>query len=136
MELCFFKLPPAADLTAPPPVAILPVRARKGFLKEVMPTKPMTVTLKDKTQLVVPPRIQRLAGIKSGDRVEFKVSARTITIQPVEVRYKPTKAEWAAIRKGEAEIARGEYVTLTDLLHELDHPRRKGGTKTTPKASR
>ena len=30
--------------------------------------------------------------------------------------YKPTKAELAAIRKGEAEIARGEYVTLAALL--------------------
>jgi hypothetical protein len=28
--------------------------------------------------------------------------------------YQPTKAEVAAIRKGEAEIARGEFVTLAD----------------------
>jgi len=91
----------------------------------------MTVILKEKAALVVPSSVQRQAGIKSGDRVEFKVSARTITITPVERTYKPTKAEWAAIRKGEAEIARGEYVTLTDLLHELDRPRRKGGAKTT-----
>jgi hypothetical protein len=30
--------------------------------------------------------------------------------------YKPTKAELAAIHKGEAEIARGEYVTLAAML--------------------
>jgi hypothetical protein len=28
--------------------------------------------------------------------------------------YKPTKAELAVIRKGEAEIVRGEYATSTD----------------------
>lgn len=87
-------------------------------------------------QLVVPSHVQRRAGIKTGDRVEFKVSAGTITIQPVERTYKPTKAELTAIRKGEAEIARGEFVTLTELLHELDRPRRKGSTKSTPKAPR
>jgi predicted transcriptional regulator len=41
--------------------------------------------------------------------------------------YKPTKAELAAIRKGEAEIARGQYVTLTDPLRDLDRHRRKSG---------
>jgi hypothetical protein len=101
-----------------------------------MPSKPIAVILKDDTQLLVPPQIQRRAGIKAGDRVEFSVSAGTITIQPVERTYKPTKAEWAAIRKGEAEIACGEYVDLGDLLHELDRPRRKGGTKATPKPTR
>jgi predicted transcriptional regulator len=50
--------------------------------------------------------------------------------------YKPTRRELAAIRKGEAQIARGEYVTLTDFLHELDRPRRKGGTKAARKVSR
>lgn len=63
----------------------------------------MTVTLKDKTGLVVPPSVQRRAGIRSGDRLEFKVSSRTITIVPVEAStYEPTKAELAAIRKGQA----------------------------------
>jgi bifunctional DNA-binding transcriptional regulator/antitoxin component of YhaV-PrlF toxin-antitoxin module len=96
-----------------------------------MPSNQITVTLKDKTQLVVPPRIQRLAGIKIGDRVEFKVSARTITIQPVERTYKPTRAEWAAIRKGEAAIARGDSVSLTEFLN-VD----SNGRKTRPKGSR
>src|SRR5580692_1607866 len=27
--------------------------------------------------------------------------------------------DWAAVREGEAEIARGEFVTLADLKHEL-----------------
>jgi predicted transcriptional regulator len=49
--------------------------------------------------------------------------------------YRPTKAELAAIRKGEAEIVRGEYVTVSDLLHALECQRRKSGTKVTRKAS-
>jgi hypothetical protein len=34
--------------------------------------------------------------------------------------YKPTKSEWAAIRKGEAAIARGDSVSLTEFLNGLD----------------
>jgi predicted transcriptional regulator len=42
--------------------------------------------------------------------------------------YKPTKAELAAIRKGEAAIARGEFVTLAEFIHEMDH--RRAGAQT------
>src|SRR2546427_12280530 len=42
----------------------------------------MTITVKDKTDLVVPEAVRRRAGIKPGDRVEFKVSAGVITIVP------------------------------------------------------
>lgn len=41
----------------------------------------MTTTL-NKTQLVVPPSIRKRAGIKPGDRVEFKVSGGIINIIP------------------------------------------------------
>jgi predicted transcriptional regulator len=44
--------------------------------------------------------------------------------------YKPTTAELAAIRRGEAAIARGEFVTLPQLLHELDRSRRRARAKT------
>src|SRR5436309_9643600 len=42
----------------------------------------MTVTGKSKTNLVVPPSVRRQAGIKTGDRVEFKVSGGVINIIP------------------------------------------------------
>ena len=42
----------------------------------------MTVTVKSKTHLTVPPQVQRRAGIKTGDRVEFKVSGGIINIIP------------------------------------------------------
>lgn len=42
----------------------------------------MTVTVKTKAELTVPKSIRRKAGYQPGDRVEFKVSGRTITIVP------------------------------------------------------
>lgn len=92
---------------------------------------------KGQGQLVVPVSVQRRAGIKSSDRVQFKASRRTITTTAVEEpRYKPTKAELAAIRKGEAQITRGRFVALPELLHEMDSPRRGSGAKATRKVSR
>src|ERR1700730_13858100 len=43
----------------------------------------MTVTVKNKTPLVVPPAVRRRAGLKSGDKLEFKVSGGVITILPM-----------------------------------------------------
>jgi bifunctional DNA-binding transcriptional regulator/antitoxin component of YhaV-PrlF toxin-antitoxin module len=96
----------------------------------------MTIIVKNKADLVIPRSVRREAGIKAGDQLEFKTSSRRITITALEPAYRPTKAEAAAIRKGEAEIARGEFVTLSDLLHDLDHRRRKGGAKAAQKNSR
>lgn len=109
---------------------MLAVLAHKGLVFT------MTTTVKSEAALVVPVSVQRQAGIKQGDRVKFQVSRRTITITAVpSPTYKATKAELAAIRKGEAQIARGEFVTLRELLHDLDHRRRKGGTKAAHKIS-
>jgi antitoxin component of MazEF toxin-antitoxin module len=40
----------------------------------------MTVTLKDKAPLIVPPSIVRKAGFKPGDKLQFRVSEGVITI--------------------------------------------------------
>jgi bifunctional DNA-binding transcriptional regulator/antitoxin component of YhaV-PrlF toxin-antitoxin module len=42
----------------------------------------MTVTVKNRTSLSIPPQLQRRAGFKPGDRVEFKVSGGVINIIP------------------------------------------------------
>ena len=42
----------------------------------------MTVTVKNKTPLVVPPSVRRQAGLKSGQEIEFKVSGGVISIHP------------------------------------------------------
>ncbi|MBI1956303.1 MAG: hypothetical protein HYS38_07905 [Acidobacteria bacterium] len=43
-------------------------------------SKPMTITLKEKAPLVVPPSVQRKARLKPGDQVEFKSTPGKITI--------------------------------------------------------
>ena len=60
-----------------------------------------------------------------------------ITITAARARtYKPTKSELVAIRKGEAAIARGDSVSLSEFLHGLASKRRKTGTKANRKVSR
>jgi predicted transcriptional regulator len=50
--------------------------------------------------------------------------------------YTPTKAEAAAIRKGRAEIKAGQFVGLSQLLHELDTAHRQTRPKRNLKSSR
>ena len=42
----------------------------------------MTVTVKSKTPLVVPPSVRRQAGLKIGQQIEFKVADGVISIRP------------------------------------------------------
>lgn len=42
----------------------------------------MTVKVKNKVPLVVPPAVRRQAGLRNGDELEFKVSGSEITIRP------------------------------------------------------
>ena len=72
----------------------------------------MTVTVKNnKVGLVVPPSVRRRAGIKPGDRLEFKVSGGIINIIPklpsADDEYTP--AQRRAIDAQLAEAAKGSY---------------------------
>ncbi len=75
----------------------------------------MTVTLNDKTQLVVPPSVQRRAGLKAGDRLEFKVSGDVITITPkrpsTDDEYTPEQRRVidAGIQKGLEDFKKGRF---------------------------
>jgi bifunctional DNA-binding transcriptional regulator/antitoxin component of YhaV-PrlF toxin-antitoxin module len=42
----------------------------------------VTVIVKNKTPLVVPPAVRRQAGLKSGQEIEFRVSGGVISIHP------------------------------------------------------
>lgn len=98
----------------------------------------MTVVVKNKPGLQVPEATLKQAGIRPGDLVEFSASKGTVTIRPAAgfSTYTPTTTELAAIRKGRAAISRGEFVTLEQLLHDLDRPRRKTSPKRARKSSR
>lgn len=85
----------------------------------------MTVTLKQKTEITVPKSVRRKAGLKPGDRVEFKVSERTITIVPKltpdeiqddrEIRDPKIRA---AIRKSHQEFLAGKSRPIQELFAE------------------
>jgi predicted transcriptional regulator len=50
--------------------------------------------------------------------------------------YTPSQAELARIRRGRAEIKRGQSVTLDQLLHDLDTHPRQASAKRVRKGSR
>jgi AbrB family looped-hinge helix DNA binding protein len=73
----------------------------------------MTVIVKSKTDLVVPQSVRRRAGIKAGDRLEFKVSGGVIHIVPklasADDEYTPQqrRAIDRALAEGLDDIAKG-----------------------------
>ena len=83
----------------------------------------MTVTLKPKTEITVPKSIRRKAGIKPGDKFEFTVSGRVITIAPKlspdeiqderEIRDPKIRA---TIRKGYEEYLAGQTQPIEDFF--------------------
>jgi AbrB family looped-hinge helix DNA binding protein len=80
----------------------------------------MTVTVKSKMPLVVPPAVRRRAGFKSGDKLEFRVAGGVVTILP-----KPdpddtlTPEEAKVVRRGEAQLKRGESKSWRDVRAAL-----------------
>ena len=100
----------------------------------------MTVVVKDKKKLVVPPSVSRRAGIKPGDRVEFKVSGGIINIIPIlpsaDDEYTP--AQRKVIDAQLSEAAKGSYYgpfetadSAIKFLRQEIHKRKAEKTKTT-----
>ena len=80
----------------------------------------MTVTVKPKTEIVVPRSVRRQAGIKTGDRVRFTVAGRVISIVPeLPADDTLTPAEAKIVRRGEAQLKRGESKSWRDVKHGL-----------------
>jgi bifunctional DNA-binding transcriptional regulator/antitoxin component of YhaV-PrlF toxin-antitoxin module len=107
----------------------------------------MTVTVRNKTPLVVPPAVRRLAGLKSGDKLEFKVSGRVITILPkpsiAEDEYTPEarRAIDRAIAQSEKQYAAGKsygpFETAAEAIASLNaNLRRRAAAKKNKPAGR
>lgn len=84
----------------------------------------MTVTVKSKTPLVVPNRVRREAGFKSGDRVEFKVTRGVVTILPKPPLTEDSEdtlspAEAKKVRHALKQVREGETVPWSQVKHEL-----------------
>ena len=85
-------------------------------------------------QVVIPKEIFEALGLKTGDFVEVTQVKRTVVIKPkrlVDAEDVLTPDEERAVRRGEAQLRRGEYVTLEDLEHDLDRPAVARRRKTT-----
>jgi AbrB family looped-hinge helix DNA binding protein len=76
-------------------------------------------------QVVIPKEIFDELGLQVGDFVEVKQVKGTVVIKPkklVDAEDMLTPAEEKMVRQGEAQLRRGEYVTLEALEHELERP--------------
>ena len=85
-------------------------------------------------QVVIPKEIFDALGLRTGDFVEVTQVKRTVVIKPkklVDAEDVLTPEEERAVRRGEAQLRRGEYVTLEDLEHDLDRPAVTRRRKTT-----
>ena len=96
----------------------------------------MTVIVDNRVPLIVPSAIRRRAGLKSGDRLEFKVSAGVITILPkvplADDEY--TAAQRRVIDRGVAKgledirqgRVHGPFATADEAIEHLkEHARRR-----------
>jgi bifunctional DNA-binding transcriptional regulator/antitoxin component of YhaV-PrlF toxin-antitoxin module len=80
----------------------------------------MTVTVKSKMPIVVPPSVRRLAGFKSGNKLEFKVSGGIVSIFPKRDSGDTLTPEEAKIvRRGEAQLRRGDSKPWRAVKHAL-----------------
>lgn len=85
----------------------------------------MTITVKNKSGLVVPPTVQRKAGIKVGDELEFKVSGGIIHIIPklptADDEYTPKQRAVidAQLKEGLAELKAGKTAGPFDNADQM-----------------
>jgi bifunctional DNA-binding transcriptional regulator/antitoxin component of YhaV-PrlF toxin-antitoxin module len=103
----------------------------------------MTVIVKNKTPLVVPPVVRRQAGFKGGDELEFKVSGGVVTIQPklpsADDEYTPAERRVIdrGIAKGLEDIRQGRihgpFATADDAVAHLKTYARQRRKKAAPR---
>ena len=101
----------------------------------------MTITVKEKADLIVPPNVRRQAGLKSGTRVEFKVSGGIITIRPKlptsASEYTPEQRRKikAQIDEGLEDIRKGRvsrsFDTVDEMLASMKSGRKASGRQKT-----
>jgi antitoxin component of MazEF toxin-antitoxin module len=104
----------------------------------------MTVTVKNKIPLVVPPAVCRQAGLKSGQEIEFKVSGGVISIRPklpnTDDEYTPAQRRVidAQLAEGLADIKAGRTFGPFNSAEEMiTHMKARLKKKaTSPKAKR
>jgi bifunctional DNA-binding transcriptional regulator/antitoxin component of YhaV-PrlF toxin-antitoxin module len=97
----------------------------------------MTVTVKIRTPLVVPTAVRRQAGLKTGDKLEFRVSGGVITILPKPPDGQETPAQREAIDRAIAEglddikrgRSQGPFSSHKEFISSLHQEARSLSTK-------
>jgi bifunctional DNA-binding transcriptional regulator/antitoxin component of YhaV-PrlF toxin-antitoxin module len=105
----------------------------------------MTVTVKNKTPLVVPPSVRRQAGLKSGQKIEFKVCGGVISIHPKppaaadEYTAEQRRIVDAQLAEGLAEIdagnVHGPFATHKEFIASLHEEAKKLNRKKTKRSA-
>ena len=95
----------------------------------------MTVTIKEKSQILVPPSLQRQAGFKLGDQLEFRASRGVIMLVP-----KPKKDSpfLAALRATQEEAKRQglDKMTMKQINTEIAAYRKEKREKAARQSSK
>ena len=84
-------------------------------------------------QVVIPKRLCEDLGLREGDFVEVQSRNGAVVIKPkrlVDPDDILAPSEEKTVRKGEAELRRGDHVTLARLRHDLGRPIIKNRRKT------
>jgi bifunctional DNA-binding transcriptional regulator/antitoxin component of YhaV-PrlF toxin-antitoxin module len=105
----------------------------------------MTVAVKNKTPLVVPPAVRRRAGLKSGQQIESEVSGCVIGIPPklptADDEYAPEQRRIvdAQLAEGLADIKAGRihgpFSTHKEFIASLHREARKLNRKKTKRSA-
>jgi AbrB family looped-hinge helix DNA binding protein len=84
-------------------------------------------------QVIIPKNVCKALHLQEGDIVEIRSAQGAVLIKPkrlVDPNDTLSSQEEKAVRKGEAELRRGDYVTLAQLHNDLDRPAIKKRRKT------
>ena len=90
----------------------------------------MTVTIKEESQIVVPSSLQRQAGFKLGDQVQFRASRGIITIIPRSVEETPLIKAFRATHQ-EAKRLGLDKMTMKQINAEIKAYRKEKREKAT-----
>ena len=107
-----------------------------------MPSKAMTRTLDAKSQLMVPTSVRRRAGLKAGDRLEFRVSGGIITITPKmpsaddEYTVEQRRIVDAKLDQAEKGPFHGPFDSADEMIAHLKAGLKTRASVTKPKSSR
>jgi bifunctional DNA-binding transcriptional regulator/antitoxin component of YhaV-PrlF toxin-antitoxin module len=101
----------------------------------------MTVTVRNKTPLTVPDLVRRRAGLKHGDKVEFKVSGGVINIVPrssADDEYTPEERRSidAQLDLAEKGPFHGPFGTVGEMITHMKGELKKRQATKPPKRSR